>query len=91
VLRRTWVQQYVTLAGVLQLREPKNMPPASAQVESPHEPEARYGTKRDRSWIGYKVHVSESCDDDRPHLLTHVETTIAPATDVEQLVLLRGV
>ncbi len=85
VLRRTWVQQYVTLAGVLQLREPKNMPPASAQVESPYEPEARYGTKRDRSWIGYKVHVSESCDDDRPHLLTHVETTVAPASDVEQL------
>jgi transposase len=85
VLRRTWVQQYVTLAGVLQLREPKNMPPASAQVESPYETEARYGTKRDRSWIGYKVHLSESCDDDRPHLLTHVETTLAPASDVEQL------
>lgn len=85
VLRRTWVQQYVTLDGRLQLREPKNMPPASAQLESPYEPEARYGTKRDRHWIGYKVHVSESCDDDRPHLLTHVETTAAPATDVEQL------
>jgi transposase len=85
VLRRTWVQQYVTLAGVLQLRDPKNLPPASAEVESPYEPEARYATKRDRSWIGYKVHLSESCDDDRPHLLTHIETTIAPATDVEQL------
>jgi transposase len=85
LLRRTWVQQYVTLAGVLELREPKNMPPASVQVESPYEPEARYGTKRDRGWLGYKVHVSESCDDECPHLLTHVETTIAPATDVEQL------
>ena len=85
VLRRTWVQQYVTLAGVLQLREPRNLPPASAEVESPYETEARYGTKRDRSWIGYKVHLSESCDDDRPHLLTHVETTVAPASDVEQL------
>jgi transposase len=85
VLRRTWVQQYVTLAGVLQLREPNNLPPASAEVESPYEPEARYGTKRDRNWIGYKVHLSESCDDDRPHLLTHVETTVAPASDVEQL------
>jgi transposase len=84
-LRRTWVQQYVTLAGVLRLREPKNLPPASARVESPYEPEARYGTKRDRSWIGYKVHLSESCDDDRPHLLTHVETTVAPASDVEPL------
>jgi transposase len=84
-LRQTWVQQYVTLDGRLQMREPKNMPPASAQLESPYEPEARYGTKRDRSWTGYKVHVSESCDDAGPHLLTHVETTTAPATDVEQL------
>lgn len=85
VLRRTWVQQYVRLVGVLQFREPKNLPPASAQVESPYESEACYGTKRDRSWIGYKVHVNENCDDDRPHLLTHVETTIAPAADIEQL------
>jgi transposase len=85
VLRRTWVQQYVTVAGVLQLREPKNLPPASAEVESPYEPDARYGTKRDQSWVGYKVHVSETCDDDRPHLLTHVETTVGPASDVEQL------
>lgn len=61
------------------------MPSASAQLESPYETEARYGTKRDQSWTGYKVHVSESCDDDGPHLLTHVETTAAPATDVEQL------
>jgi transposase len=85
VLRQTWVQQYVTLDGRLQMREPKNMPSASAQPESPYEAEARHGTKRDRSWTGYKVHMSESCDDDGPHLLIHVETTAAPATDVEQL------
>jgi transposase len=84
-LRRIWVQQYVTLDERLQLREPKNMPPASMQLESPYETEARYSTKRDQHWTGYKVHLSESCDDDRPHLLTHVDTTAAPATDVEQL------
>jgi DDE family transposase len=54
-------------------------------VESPYEPEARYGSKRDHHWTGYKVHLTEACDEDRPRLLTHVETTIAPATDVEQL------
>jgi transposase len=84
-LRRVWIQQYATVDGQLRWREPKDMPPATAQLESPYEPEARYGTKRDQSWTGYKVHLTESCDDDRPHLLTHVETTIAPATDVEQL------
>jgi hypothetical protein len=38
---------------------------------------------------GYKVHVSEACDDaavtGRPHLLTNVATTDATVTDVEML------
>src|SRR5207302_7950528 len=33
------------------------------------------------SWVGYKVHLTETCDDDSPHLLTHVETTPAPVAD----------
>jgi hypothetical protein len=31
--------------------------------------------------VGYKVHLTETCDDDLPHLITHVETTIGPAAD----------
>jgi transposase len=54
-------------------------------VESPYEPEARYSTKRELHWTGYKVHLTETCDDELPHLLTQVETTIAPTPDVEQL------
>jgi transposase len=86
ILRRVWIQQYVASDDRLRWREPKDMPSATAEVESPYELEARYGTKRDRHWIGYKVHLTEACDDERPHLLTHVATTIAPASDVEQLV-----
>lgn len=33
------------------------------------------------AWIGYKVHLTETCDDDQPHLITQVETAIAPAAD----------
>jgi len=84
-LRRTWIQQYVVIDGQIRLREPTEMPAATAQLESPYEPQARYSTKRDLSWVGYKVHLTETCDDDRPHLVTDVATTIAPATDVEQL------
>jgi transposase len=85
ILRRVWIEQYVVIDDRLQWREPQDMPPASAQIESPYEPEARYGSKRDRHWTGYKVHLTETCDTERPRLLTEVETTIAPATDVEQL------
>jgi transposase len=41
----------------------------------------RDGTKRTHTWIGYKVHLTESCDADLPHLVTQVQTTIATGTD----------
>ena len=34
-------------------------------------------------WVGYKVHLTETCDEDLPNLITHVETTPAPAADGE--------
>jgi transposase len=34
-------------------------------------------------WTGYKVHITETCDRDKPHVITNVETTIAPQSDVE--------
>lgn len=38
------------------------------------------------SWVGYKVHLTESCDEeDLPNLITNVSTTVATATDVKQL------
>jgi transposase len=36
-------------------------------------------------WVGYKVHLTESCDEGFPHLITEVHTTAATATDVKQL------
>src|SRR5262249_3487089 len=67
------------------LRDPNDMPPLNQQLASPYEPEARYARKGDQSWTGYKVHITETCDTDLPHLLTQVETTIAPAAEVECL------
>lgn len=84
-LRRTWIAHYAVLEDQVRLREPKDMPPTPEQRQSPYEREARYGYKRGQSWQGYKVHLTETCDEERPHLLTHVATTIATAADVEQL------
>ena len=85
LLRRIWIQQYVIEDDQLRLRAPTDMPSASTQLESPYEPEARYASKGGTHWTGYKVHLTETCDDERPHLLTQVATTIAPATDLGQL------
>lgn len=80
-LRQVWLHQFYHLDGVLQLRKAEDLPPASIRFESPYDPEAHYSTKRQTEWTGYKVHLTESCDDDQPHLIVHVETTIAPQAD----------
>jgi hypothetical protein len=61
------------------------MPEAAHRIESPYEVEARYSTKRSMDWVGYEVHLTESCDEGFPHLITGVHTTAATATDVKQL------
>src|SRR6266851_493513 len=57
------------------------------RIVSPYDPEARASRKRDTVWLGYKVHLTETCDQDPgcPHLITQVETTPATWQDSEML------
>ncbi|HEX6736743.1 MAG TPA: IS1182 family transposase [Vicinamibacteria bacterium] len=82
-LRQIWVQQYHAPdeAGALRWRDDRDRPPGARRIASPHDPEARYGTKREASWTGYKVHLTETCDPDGPHLLTDAQTTAATMPD----------
>ena len=80
-LRRVWVQNFYWEEGELRWRDASNVPPARQCLDSPYDPEAHYAQKRTTSWVGYKVHLTETCDDDSPHLITHVETTPAPVAD----------
>jgi hypothetical protein len=66
------------------LRSKEDLPPAHLTVRSPYDHSAHYGHKRDLAWFGYKVHFSETCDEEQPHLITHVETTDATTTDMQQ-------
>ena len=83
-LRQYWVHQYFVEAGEVKLREVEEMPLAGQRLSSPYESDARVGTKRGESWMGYKVHVSETCEPEEVHLITHVETTPAHIQDVDQ-------
>ncbi|GHO90260.1 hypothetical protein KSF_003080 [Reticulibacter mediterranei] len=67
----------------MRLRNKDDLPPAHLTIRSPHDHEAHYGHKRDLSWFGYTVHFSETCDEELPHLITHVTTTDATETDIE--------
>ena len=80
-LRRVWVQNFYWEEGELRWRDASNVPAAGQCIDSPYDPEAHYAQKRTTSWVGYKVHLTETCDDESPHLITHVETTPAPLAD----------
>ncbi len=85
VLRQVWKRHFECTpdgkppAGKVRLRPDRELPRAAEAVESPYETEARFRTKRSTRWTGYMVHLSETCDPDEVHLITHVETTPATA------------
>jgi transposase len=83
ILRQTWVHQYhYDEQGQLRWRKAQDLPPAGMRTDSPYDPEAHFGNKRSITWTGYKVHLTETCEEDAPYLITHIETTEAAVTDV---------
>jgi transposase len=73
VLRRVLLQNYarVTRADgreVIRRREKEpdgdGLPPGHMRIASPYDLDARWGVKRDTFWLGYKLHVTETCDDE---------------------------
>ena len=83
ILWSVWIQEYYLQDNDLHWRKPDDTPPAERQIRSPYDAEARYSKKRDTGWIGYKAHFTEICDENQPHLITHVETTPATVPDSE--------
>jgi transposase len=75
VLRRVLVQNYtrtITKDGreVIRRREKEpegdGLPPGHARIASPYDTDARWGAKREEFWLGYKLHITETCDDPPP-------------------------
>lgn len=82
ILRQIWVNQYQIEQGQVKLRAAKNIPPTGQRIDSPYDPDARFGNKRSTTWTSYKVHWTETCDDEQVHLITHVMTTHGHQTDI---------
>jgi transposase len=80
-LRRVWMQNYWWDGTQLQWREADNIPPAARFISSPYDAEAHYARKHTTQWVGYKVHITETCEDDLPQLITNITTTPGPASD----------
>lgn len=81
-LRQVFEQHYEEKQGHVQWRDG----PAVSNEErivSPYDPEARSSRKRELVWLGYKVHLTETCDQDPqvPHLIVQVHTVPATSPD----------
>lgn len=81
VLRQVWIQQYYGPDEPPRWRGEKDVPAPGQLIHSPYDVEARYSSKRGESWVGYKVHYSETCDAEHPNLITNVLTTTATIQD----------
>jgi len=72
-LRQVLVQNYTRTVGssgreVIKRRGAESeggdgLPPGHIRIASPYDTDARWGVKRDTFWLGYKLHISETCDD----------------------------
>lgn len=59
------------------------LPPSALLITSPYDIEARYSRKKSTTWTGYKVHFTETCEAEEPHLIVEVLTTAATTPDGE--------
>jgi transposase len=77
ILRRVWERHYQRDDNGVRFKTKRELSRASEAVESPYDDEARYRKRSGTIWTGYIVHVSETCDDDIPNLLTNTFSTTA--------------
>jgi len=82
VLREVWEQQFTRRGGKVKV---KSTPIKGKEVIcSPHDPQARWAKKRSMQWVGYKIHVTETAEDDvKVQFITDIAATAANDTDGE--------
>lgn len=85
LLRQGWGQQLYLVEGGRRWRQAEALPPATLLLCSPYDAAARYRQQHRTAWTGYRVQLTETWDVDSPHLLTAVQTTPAPVSDVDML------
>jgi hypothetical protein len=89
-LRQVVAQNYYwDPAGRLRWRDDEGgagLPPSASRIVSPYDLAARYARRGQVTrWTGYLAHVTETCADDGPNVITDVATM--PATSADSLAL----
>jgi transposase len=84
-LQRVWKQDYLPVEQGGTWIADEDRLEAARVFYSPYDLDASAAKKRSIYWIGYKVHFTETCDEELPRLITHVATDIGPIPDREAL------
>ena len=84
LLATVWAQQFELVEGQVVYQEQGSYD-GKTQIQTPYDPEARYSKKGQQEWIGDKLQVTETDDEDCPHLITDVAVTSSVETDHEAL------
>ena len=90
VLRTVWAQQFRAAQGQMVYQDLKKYD-GHTQIQTPHDPEARYSRKRKFEWLGDKVQVTETEIANYPHP-SHSRQSVGTnsnQTDYEELPLIQ--
>ena len=87
ILKLVWEQQFTvdTDSKAVRWKAKTEQPPASERPGSPYDPDTRFAANRSKKWLGYRVHLSETCDPDTPELITNVYVVGGSTSDVVTL------
>jgi transposase len=84
LLVQVWAQQFTVVEGAVVYQQ-EGPYEGHTRLQSPHDPEARYSEQGAHPWVGYKLQVTESEDEQLPHLLTDIAMTSSVQTDAQAL------
>lgn len=87
-LRTVLDRHYDYSSPALRFKDNQEIAHLTPDAESPYDQEVRFRRRQEITWVGYQGNLTETCDDDYPHLITCATTTLANAHEAEQLPLI---
>jgi len=83
-LRTVWEQQFERGGDETKTRSPSGRGKGKDLVVTPHDPEARWSEKRGKGWVGYRLQVTETAEDEvAQQFITDIDVVSANRDDSE--------
>ncbi len=83
MLRQVWEHHFSLEGDNPKLLVGSEQVASKERYNSPYDMEAKHGNKGSKQWEGYKVHITENCEEGLPYVITHVMTTTAKIVDFD--------